>query len=205
MVTRSSLDPIEEARARIRLRFQRATRAHPGMRQIGLSAERIGRKSGAKKLPPSRSSASAGARLPGSNSTNTAARNDSVAARMAACSPCSSCPDAAPMVQHQSETLRQRVSVSAGGDITAIKIKQGALGNEPAKPMRRKTRPLTRAEREALQESAARIQDDKLRAAIVALGEAMLTAEDTPPADTFGTGGDLPFRHPRCLQGAPTC
>ena len=36
-------------------------------------------------------------------------------------------PQAAPMVQHQSETLRQRVSVSAGGDITAIRIKQGPL------------------------------------------------------------------------------
>ena len=51
MVTRSTLDPIEEARARVRLRYQRARKVHPGMPQIGLAAERLGRKVGAKKLP----------------------------------------------------------------------------------------------------------------------------------------------------------
>ena len=193
MVTRSSLDPIEEARARIRLRYQRATRAHPGMRQIGLSAERIGRKSGAKKLPPIQILRQRWREIAGEQLYKYCRPERLSGGKDGRVLTLLVVPQAAPMVQHQSETLRQRVSVSAGGDITAIKIKQGALGNEPAKPMRRKTRPLTRAEREALQESAARIQDDKLRAAIVALGEAMLTAEDTPPADTFGTGGDLPF------------
>ncbi|HBH45017.1 MAG TPA: hypothetical protein DDY28_11455 [Hyphomonas atlantica] len=193
MVTRSSLDPIEEARARIRLRYQRATRAHPGMRQIGLSAERIGRKSGAKKLPPIQILRQRWREIAGEQLYKYCRPERLSGGKDGRVLTLLVVPQAAPMVQHQSETLRQRVSVTAGGDITAIKIKQGALGNEPAKPMRRKTRPLTRAEREALQESAARIQDDKLRAAIVALGEAMLTAEDTPPADTSGTGGDLPF------------
>ena len=193
MVTRSSLDPIEEARARIRLRYQRATRAHPGMRQIGLSAERIGRKSGAKKLPPIQILRQRWREIAGEQLYKYCRPERLSGGKDGRVLTLLVVPQAAPMVQHQSETLRQRVPVSAGGDITAIKIKQGALGNEPAKPMRRKTRPLTRAEREALQESAARIQDDKLRAAIVALGEAMLTAEDTPPADTSGTGGDLPF------------
>lgn len=193
MVTRSSLDPIEEARARIRLRYQRATRAHPGMRQIGLSAERIGRKSGAKKLPPIQILRQRWREIAGEQLYKYCRPERLSGGKDGRVLTLLVVPQAAPMVQHQSETLRQRVSVSAGGDITAIKIKQGALGNEPAKPMRRKTRPLTRAEREALQESAARIQDDKLRAAIVALGEAMLTAEDPPPADTSGTGGDLPF------------
>ena len=193
MVTRSSLDPIEEARARIRLRYQRATRAHPGMRQIGLSAERIGRKSGAKKLPPIQILRQRWREIAGEQLYKYCRPERLSGGKDGRVLTLLVVPQAAPMVQHQSETLRQRVSVSAGGDITAIKIKQGALGNEPAKPMRRKTRPPTRAEREALQESAARIQDDKLRAAIVALGEAMLTAEDTPPADTSGTGGDLPF------------
>ena len=102
-------------------------------------------------------------------------------------------PQAAPMVQHQSETLRQRVSVSAGGDITAIRIKQGALGSEPPKSLRRPARRLTPKERQQLEDSAAGIADDKLRAAIVALGEAMLTADDTPPAAGPATDGDLPF------------
>lgn len=193
MVTRSSLDPIEEARARIRLRYQRATRAHPGMRQIGLSAERIGRKSGAKKLPPIQVLRQRWREIAGEQLYKYCRPERLSGGKDGRVLTLLVVPQAAPMVQHQSETLRQRVSVSAGGDITAIKIKQGALGNEPAKPMRRKSRPLTRAEREALQESAARIQDDKLRAAIVALGEAMLTADDTPPADKSGPGGDLPF------------
>lgn len=193
MVTRSSLDPIEEARARIRLRYQRATRAHPGMRQIGLSAERIGRKSGARKLPPIQMLRQRWREIAGEQLYKYCRPERLSGGKDGRVLTLLVVPQAAPMVQHQSETLRQRVSVSAGGDITAIKIKQGALGNEPAKPMRRKSRPLTRAEREALQESAARIQDDKLRAAIVALGEAMLTADDTPPADKSGPGGDLPF------------
>lgn len=193
MVTRSSLDPIEEARARIRLRYQRATRAHPGMRQIGLSAERIGRKSGAKKLPPIQVLRQRWREIAGEQLYKYCRPERLSGGKDGRVLTLLVVPQAAPMVQHQSETLRQRVSVSAGGDITAIKIKQGALGNEPAKPMRRKSRPLTRAEREALQESAARIQDNKLRAAIVALGEAMLTADDTPPADRSGPGGDLPF------------
>lgn len=163
------------------------------MRQIGLSAERIGRKSGAKKLPPIQILRQRWREIAGEQLYKYCRPERLSGGKDGRVLTLLVVPQAAPMVQHQSETLRQRVSVSAGGDITAIKIKQGALGNEPAKPMRRKTRPLTRAEREALQESAARIQDDKLRAAIVALGEAMLTAEDTPPADTFGTGGDLPF------------
>lgn len=163
------------------------------MRQIGLSAERIGRKSGAKKLPPIQILRQRWREIAGEQLYKYCRPERLSGGKDGRVLTLLVVPQAAPMVQHQSETLRQRVSVSAGGDITAIKIKQGALGNEPAKPMRRKTRPLTRAEREALQESAARIQDDKLRAAIVALGEAMLTAEDTPPADTSGTGGDLPF------------
>ena len=52
MVTRSSIDPIEEARARVRLRYMRGRAATPGMSKVGVAAERLTRKSGAKKLPP---------------------------------------------------------------------------------------------------------------------------------------------------------
>ena len=193
MVTRSSLDPIEEARARIRLRYQRATRAHPGMRQIGLSAERVGRKSGAKKLPPIQVLRQRWREIAGEQLYKYCRPERLSGGKDGRVLTLLVVPQAAPMVQHQSETLRQRVSVSAGGDITAIRIKQGALGAEPAKPMRRKARPLTPAERRELEASAASIADDKLRAAIVALGEAMLTADDAPPATKSGTDGDLPF------------
>ena len=96
-------------------------------------------------------------------------------------------PQAAPMVQHQSETIRQRVSVAAGGDITAIRLVQGPLKSGEAPKPRRVTRPLTPKERADLEASTASIQDERLRAAIVALGAAMLTAEDTgrgPETDT---------------------
>ncbi|KJS35080.1 MAG: hypothetical protein VR74_18025 [Hyphomonas sp. BRH_c22] len=96
-------------------------------------------------------------------------------------------PQAAPLVQHQVETIRQRVSVSAGGDIIAIKIVQGALAtSEPARPRRRPV-PLTSAQRRQLEDSAARIENTALRAAIVALGAAVLTADD-PASPTPDTG-----------------
>ena len=85
-------------------------------------------------------------------------------------------PAAAGLVQHQSEIIRQRVSVAAGGDITAIKILQGHLGTKP-KQVVSKPVPLTLEQKEALIASAQSIDDEKLRAAIVALGEAVLTAE----------------------------
>ncbi|MAN65637.1 DciA family protein [uncultured Hyphomonas sp.] len=193
MVTRSTLDPIEEARARVRLRYQRATRTYSNMRQIGLSAERVGRKSGAKKLPPIQVLRQRWREIAGEQLYKYCRPERLSGGKDGRVLTLLVVPQAAPMVQHQSETLRQRVSVSAGGDITAIKIKQGSLGTEPPKTLRRKTRPLTLKERKELEDSAARIQDDKLRAAIVALGEAMLTAEDTPrPAKPAGDG-DLPF------------
>ncbi len=193
MVTRSTLDPIEEARARVRLRYQRATRAHTGMRQIGLAAERVGRKSGAKKLPPIQVLRQRWREIAGEQLYKYCRPERLSGGKDGRVLTLLVLPQAAPMVQHQSETLRQRVSVSAGGDITAIKIKQGPLRNEPAKPLRRKTRPLTPKERKELEAAAERIQDAKLRAAIVALGEAMLTAEDTPATAKPAPDGDLPF------------
>jgi len=51
MVTRSSIDPIEEARARVRLRYMRGRAVKQPMAQIGLAAERLTRKVGGKKMP----------------------------------------------------------------------------------------------------------------------------------------------------------
>jgi hypothetical protein len=91
-------------------------------------------------------------------------------------------------VQHQVETIRQRVSVSAGGDIIAIKIVQGALNtSEPTKP-RRKAPPLTAAQRRQLEESVSSIENSALRAAIVALGAAVLTADDSPTSPVLDAG-----------------
>ena len=82
--------------------------------------------------------------------------------------------------------IRQRVSVTVGGDITAIKILQGHFG-APLKTPKSKPVPLTNEQRDALIESARKIEDKNLRDAIVALGEAVLTAEpvdrETDPED----------------------
>ena len=99
-------------------------------------------------------------------------------------------PAAAGLVQHQSEMIRQRVSVAAGGDITAIKILQGHFGGSP--PIKKAApTPLTPEQREALLASAQNIEDAKLRAAIVALGEAVLTAE--PEDSSSEDPSPLPF------------
>ncbi len=86
-------------------------------------------------------------------------------------------PAAAGLVQHQSEMIRQRVSVIAGGDITKIKLVQGPLSNNSYTPdTKAASIPLTPEQHAALIASARDIDDDKLREAIVALGQAVLTA-----------------------------
>ena len=49
MVQRSTLDPIEEARALVKLRYSRARALRPAMKPLALSADRISRKSGGAK------------------------------------------------------------------------------------------------------------------------------------------------------------
>ncbi len=194
MVTRSTLDPIEEARARVRLRYMRATRAHPGMRQIGLTAERIGRKSGAKKLPPIQVLRQRWREIAGEQLYKYCRPEKLSGGKDGRVLTLRVLPQAAPMVQHQSETLRQRVSVSAGGDVTSIRLVQGPLQSHEQKKARRKARALTPKERKELEDSASGIADTKLRAAIVALGAAMLTADDDGnDKDKSPGGGDLPF------------
>jgi hypothetical protein len=85
-------------------------------------------------------------------------------------------PAAATRIQHESETIRQRVSVAAGGTVTKLKLVQGTLGGQNA-PHKRKTRTLTGEERATLQKETERIESKKLRAALMALGEAVITRE----------------------------
>jgi len=87
-------------------------------------------------------------------------------------------PAAAVIVEHQSELIRQRVSVAAGGDVVGIRLKQGPLTSTAkpvAKPARQPKVPLSPEARAAIEEAARGIENPRLRAAIVALGEAMLT------------------------------
>jgi len=188
MVTRSTLDPIEEARARVRLRYQRARKVHPGMPQIGLAAERLGRKVGAKKLPAVQVLQRRWREIVGEKLYPFCRPEKITGGKDGRVLTLRVIPQAAPIVQHQVETIRQRVSVSAGGDIIAIKIVQGALNtSEPIKP-RRKAPPLTAAQRRQLEDSVSRIENSALRAAIVALGAAVLTADDSPASPVPDAG-----------------
>ncbi len=181
MVKRSTLDPLQEARARIQLRYAKAKPVHPGPGTLGKAAMRLTRKA-----------------LPQKGATLSRLRlqwEQIVGEQLARlCRPeklsptkggrkltLTVIPAAAGLVQHQSEMIRQRVSVTAGGNITAIKILQGYFGANQemskAKPV-----PLTREQSEALIASAQNIEDHKLRAAIVALGQAVLTQDSDDPA-----------------------
>tara|TARA_R110000737_G_scaffold216552_1_gene232980 strand:+ start:1182 stop:1757 length:576 start_codon:yes stop_codon:yes gene_type:complete len=188
MVTRSTLDPIEEARARVRLRYQRARKVHPGIPQIGLAAERLGRKVGAKKLPAVQVLQRRWREIVGEKLYPFCRPEKITGGKDGRVLTLRVIPQAAPIVQHQVETIRQRVSVSAGGDIIAIKIVQGALNtSEPTKP-RRKAPPLTAAQRQQLEDSVSGIENSALRAAIVALGAAVLTADDSPTSPVLDAG-----------------
>ncbi|HPE47763.1 MAG TPA: DciA family protein [Hyphomonas sp.] len=178
MVTRSSLDPIEEARARVRLRYMRARAVSPGMKQVGLAAERIARKSGDRKMPAIQMLQSRWRDIAGEQLWKFCRPEKISGGKDGRVLTLRVLPQAAPMVQHQSETIRQRVSVAAGGDVTAIRLVQGPLTARDTQKPRRTTRPLTATERADLEASVANIENDRLRAAIVALGTAMLTADD---------------------------
>jgi len=177
MVKRSSLDPLEEARARVRLRYTKAKAVHPGPGTLGKAAMRLTR----KKAP--KTGATIGKlKLDWENivgeQLNRLCRPEKLGAtRGGRLLTLKVIPAAAGLVQHQSEMIRQRVSVIAGGDITKIKLVQGPLSNNSYAPDTKATAiPLTPEQHAALIASARDIDDDKLRAAIVALGQAVLTA-----------------------------
>ena len=192
MAKRSTLDPVEEARARIRLRYAKAKPVHPGPGTLGKAAMRIAR----KKVPSKGATLSKLklewdgivdeqlARLCRPEKLGPARGGRLLRVRVI--------PAAAGLVQHQSEMIRQRVSVAAGGDITAVKIVQGQFGRQAA-VHKAKTIPLTPEQRDALISSVQKIEDKKLRDAIVALGEAVLTASEDVTDDTGPTDAPLPF------------
>jgi len=178
MVQRSTLDPLEEARALVKLRYTRARALKPPMKAIAISADRVGRKSGAAKLPPLKLLQARWREIAGEQVYKFSHPEKISASKDGRILTLRVIPQAAPLVQHQSETIRQRVSVAAGGDITAIRIVQGPIsrGSETV-VYRPKARALTPKEAASLEEGAARIENAGLRAAIVALGKAVLSAD----------------------------
>ena len=190
MVKRSSLDPLEEARARVKLRYAKAKPVHPGPGTLGKAAMRLTRKRLPNKAPTLSRLKVQWKEIVGEQLARLCRPEKLTPAKGGRRLTLTVIPAAAGLVQHQSEIIRQRVSVAAGGDITAIKILQGHFGAAP-KPPTAAPVPLTPEQRDALLASAKTIDDEKLRAAIVALGEAVLTAE--PEEDTPDHPPALPF------------
>ena len=190
MVKRSSLDPLEEARARVRLRYAKAKPVHPGPGTLGKAAMRLTRKALPKKGATLSKLKIQWPETVGEQLGRLCRPEKLTPAKGGRRLTLTVIPAAAGLVQHQSEMIRQRVSVAAGGDITAIKILQGQIGPAPkfktSQPI-----PLTAEQRDALLQSAKTIEDKNLRDAIVALGEAVLTAE--PEDDTPEDTSPLPF------------
>ena len=177
MVTKSSLDPIAEARARVALRYKRARTVKAPPPNIGRVATRYARKA----LPEA-----------GSGLARLKARWSEIVGESLAkyCEPekisggktgrtltLKVIPQAAPIIQHRSGEIRQRVSVAAGGNIARLKIVQGPLSGAKAPAPKPPPRSLTAQELAWLEDGVKPIEDPALRAAIVALGKAVLTAQ----------------------------
>ncbi len=177
MVRFTSLDPIQEALAQVRLRHSRARALRQPMKPVGLAAERAGRRAGSVRLPPLRYLQLNWRAIVGEDIwrwTQPARLTGSKDGRILTLTVMA---QAAPIIQHQSETIRQRISVAAGGDISAIRLVHGVPRPQlPAAPTRR-LRALGAQEVAALEARAGIIADPGLRAAIVDLGKAVLSAE----------------------------
>ncbi|MGB3626079.1 MAG: DciA family protein [Henriciella sp.] len=179
MVNRSSLDPIEEARARIRLRYQRARPVAPPAKSVGQAIMKVARAKLPEKGPAIGRLKLQWAEIVGPSLAKVC-EPDKIGASnkgKGRVLTVRSIPAASTMVQHQSELIRQRVSVTLGGDVREIRIVQGPLKQSPPPTLPKKTRPLTADEREALHNSVQKIEDADLRKAVLALGEAVITTE----------------------------
>ena len=192
MSQRSSLDPIAEAHARTKLRYQRAKPVHPGTPGIGKTFQRIARKALPKKAATLSALRLNWEDIVGPQLAQLCRPEKLTPARGGRKLTLRVIPAAAPIVAHQSELIRQRVSVAAGGDITKVQLVHGAFG--PARQIQ-DTAPahLSETERAALLEQVRNIKDNKLRAAIVALGEAVLVSCGDDMASAHRNQDSLPF------------
>jgi len=178
MVMMSNLDPIAEARARVKLRYARARPVRAPMKPLGLTAQRVGRKAGTAKLPPLKYLQINWRQIVGEQLWRWCQPEKITSSKDGRILTLTVLPQAAPLIQHQSETIRQRVSVAAGGDITGIRIIQGQVRRTGPAEYQRRWRKLTTGETALITSKAERVDNPRLRAAIVALGEAVLSADE---------------------------
>lgn len=167
-------DPLEEAKAQIKLRYMRARALRQPGNSIGFVSQRLTRKllKNKAKTPHIIKLKMHWPEIVGEEISKYcfpekltgAASNRTLTLKVV--------PAAAPIIQHQSEIILSRVKISLGGTITRIKILQGPL-NPYSPPVKRTTRNLTSNEIEEIATSVSGIEDLKLRSALQKLGEAV--------------------------------
>ncbi len=171
MSDKTPLNPVAEAQARIALRYSRARPARQPQ-AIGPVVEAIVRRAAPAKGPAIGRLKARWSEIVGEGIARYCRPEKLTSTRTGRTLILRVVPSAAPVIQHQAEVIRQRVSVAAGGSITGLRLVQGPLAGTPKPPPPlRKVGP---AERAALERQASGIADPGLRAALVALGEAVL-------------------------------
>lgn len=85
-------------------------------------------------------------------------------------------PAAAPLFQHQAEMLRQKLSVFSGGQLKAIKLVQANTARSETNGQTR-TRPLSLAELQSLENALSGIKNASLSKALLAFGKAVYTKD----------------------------
>ena len=85
----------------------------------------------------------------------------------------------APLVQHQSANLIDRVNLYLGArTIDKLRIIQGPLTQTPKKPQYARPKPLSAQEELALQQSLSDVEDEKLKKSLLLLGRSILKREN---------------------------
>jgi hypothetical protein len=175
MVKMSNTDPVAEAQARVKLRYARARPVRMPARSLSLSAERVTRKAGSARLAPLKYLQVYWRQIVGEQIWRWSQPEKITASKNGRVLTLTVLAQAAPLIQHQSEVIRQRISVAAGGDITRIVIVQGTVRRTGPGEYQHRRRSLSAAEAALIAAKAAPVSDPRLRAAIVALGEAVLS------------------------------
>ena len=174
----SAIDLREEALARIRLRHKRARPVRTYATPFGQAARRVTRKAAKQGGSPLAILKDQWPEIVGEEIARYCRPEKITGNKAGRTLTLLVLPAAAPLIQHQSETIRQRVSVAAGGDIAKLKITQGQLGPARRKPSPTPKRTLSPNELTELEASTEAITDPALRQAIVALGKAVLSEKD---------------------------
>lgn len=172
--TDPAMDPIEEAMARARLKRMRARPVRRLPTSVGPAARRVTRKHLKGTGSPIAKLQDDWPELIGERLSTLCRPEKLSGPKTGRTLTLKVLPAAAALIQHESETIRQRISVAASGNITKLKIIQGALTKRAGAP-RKPIQPLSAEQRAALEADTAGIENPALKAAIVALGRAVLT------------------------------